>query len=428
MPLDLVATLGDLVSLPSVNPMGREVVAPECFEYRVTDYLDKLFSRHQILCARQPIAALRENILARVDGDVPPENGGELLLFDVHQDTVGVEGMTIEPWTPQIRDHRLYGRGSCDVKGALSSLLAALVRLREERAISAAAAQRPRPTVVVACTVNEEHGFSGAKGVCKLWADCRADPSATGAAEPESVAMQLKQILPRRPDAAIVLEPTRLDIVVAHKGMVRWACRTHGRAAHSSDPAAGDNAIYRMSPIVQLFERYARDVLAYELEHPLCGRPTLSVGTIAGGSGVNTVPDRCTIEIDHRLLPGADPHAAWQDAIDYVSSGLRDAAPSDPEMLEHVKHDPPLLHSAGLTDSANGELADRLSRAAGNIASQTRRIGVPFGTNAAIYSAAGVPTVVFGPGSIEQAHTADEWISLEQLSSGSEILYRFMTG
>jgi hypothetical protein len=120
MPLDLVATLSELVAIPSVNPMGRAAVGAEFFEHRLTDYLQQLLGRFQIPTFRQTIAPLRENLLARIDGDVAPEAGGELLLFEAHQDTVGVEGMTVDPWTPTIHDGRLYGRGSCDVKGSRS--------------------------------------------------------------------------------------------------------------------------------------------------------------------------------------------------------------------------------------------------------------------------------------------------------------------
>ena len=284
-------------------------------------------------------------------------------------------------------------------------MLGALVRLAEERAKPPADGSGPRPTVVFACTVNEEHGFSGAKGLCRLWSE------ASGG------------FLPRAPDGAIIAEPTQLKIVVAHKGMVRWRCHTHGRAAHSSNPAAGDNAIYRMARVVELLERYGREILPQQGEHPLCGRPTLSVGTIAGGSGVNTVPDRCTIEIDHRLLPGDDPQVAWRRAIGLCFRRSSWRCRSG----EHVEHEPPLMHSGGLSDAANGPLADRLASAVRDVTGAADRIGVPFGTNAAIISAAGVPTVVFGPGSIEQAHTADEWIALDQLPQASEILFRLMS-
>ncbi len=202
--------------------MGRPVSGPEYFEYRLTDYLERLFAQLGLPTERQTIAPLRDNLLARLDGERTPENGGPLLLFEVHQDTVPVDGMTIEPWTPTVREGRLYGRGACDVKGGMAAMLGALARLTEERPPN-------RPTLVMACTVNEEHGFTGASGLCRLWSGERSS------------------FLPRAPDAAIVAEPTQLKIVVAHKGVVRWRCHTLGRAAHSSRPEAGDNAIYRMA-------------------------------------------------------------------------------------------------------------------------------------------------------------------------------------
>ena len=109
--------------MPSVNPMGRDVDGPEYFEYRVTDYLEQLFARLGIPTWRQPIAPKRDNIVARLDGDPPLEAGGALVLFEAHQDTVPVDGMTIPPFDPQVRDGRLYGRGSCDIKGGMTAML-----------------------------------------------------------------------------------------------------------------------------------------------------------------------------------------------------------------------------------------------------------------------------------------------------------------
>ena len=318
MSLDLVETLRELVAIPSVNPMGRAVDGPEYFEYRVTGYLERLFARLGLPSERQMIAPRRDNIIARLEGGIPPERGGPLVLFEVHQDTVPVEGMTIEPWNPTVRDGRLYGRGSCDVKGGMTAMLGAVARLAKDR-------RQNHPTIVLACTVNEEHGFTGASGLCRLWADGRS------------------WLLPRRPDVAIVAEPTRLGIVVAHKGVVRWRAHTHGRAAHSSRPEAGDNAIYRMAPIITALDRYHRQVLADAEAHPLCGRPTLSVGTIAGGISVNTIPDRCTIEIDHRLLPGSDPRHSLS-AGHRLSGGV---ARRSGRRLRQIEHDPPMMQSPG---------------------------------------------------------------------------------
>jgi acetylornithine deacetylase len=397
MPLDLAETLAQLVALPSVNPMGRPTNGPEFYEYRVTEYLERLLTRHGIASHRQPIAPLRENLIARVDGYPAPEVGGALLLFEVHQDTVPVDGMTIEPWNPVIRDGRLYGRGSCDVKGGMAAMLGALVRLAELRKSSF----EPRPTVILACTVNEENGFTGATGLSRFWSDLDSP------------------LILRRPDAAIVAEPTNLAIVVAHKGVVRWRCHTHGRAAHSSQPEQGDNAIYRMAAVVTALERYASEVLPTQAEHPLCGRPTLSVGTIAGGTGVNLVPRQATIEIDRRLVPGEQPAQAYQQAIAYVANAVGPAAAA------HIEHEPPFIQNAGLSDANNGWLAARLGSAVSAVVGSARTLGVSFGTDAAALSLSGVPSVVFGPGSINQAHTADEWLPLDELQTASEILFRF---
>ncbi len=255
----------------------------------------------------------------------------------------------------------------------------------------------------MACTVNEEYGFSGATGLCRYWSD------------PKS------RLLARRPDAAIVAEPTSLAIVVAHKGVARWRCHTHGRAAHSSRPEAGDNAIYRMARVVAALEKFHREVLGSRATDPLCGPPTLSVGTIAGGISVNTVPDECTIEIDRRLVPGEDPQAAQREVIDFVAAEY-----DDPDTITKIEHEPLLIQSAGLSAANNQDIADRLAVATQSAVGHANRLGVPFGTDAAAYAGAGVPTVVFGPGSIEQAHTADEWISLEEVRQASEILYRLI--
>jgi acetylornithine deacetylase/succinyl-diaminopimelate desuccinylase family protein len=392
MPLDLVATLCELVSIPSVNPMGRPVSGPEYFEYRLTDYLEKLFQRLGLPYQRQTIEPKRENIVARLDGDVPASEGGQLVLFEAHQDTVPVDGMTIEPWKGEVRGGRIYGRGACDIKGGMCAMLGAVARLAEER-------PKGRPTIVMACTVNEEHGYTGASALPTLWAD--------GA----------QSIIPRRPDVAVVAEPTLLNVVVAHKGAVRWRCRTHGRACHSSQPHLGDNALYKMAQVLLALQAYQHEAVPHVPHHRLCGPASLSVGTISGGLSVNTVPDACVIEIDRRLLPGEDPAAVYGQVVEFIRRL--------PGIDFPVDHDPPFMNSLPLSDEHNGQLAERLSAAAKSVTGRCEQIGVPFGTDASTISQAGVPSVVFGPGSIDQAHTCDEWLEVEQLQLASEILYRF---
>lgn len=393
MVLDPVVLLRDLVRIPSVNPMGRDVSGDEYLETRLTSYLDELAGRLDLPKQRQTLSAGRDNLLLRIDGDVPPDRGGKLVLWEVHQDTVPVEGMTIPPWGGELRDDRIWGRGACDVKGGMASMLAAFSRL---------AAERPRgiATIVLALTVDEEYGGKGARLLPKLW---QGSPST-------------RNLLDRPPDVAIVAEPTGLDVVVAHKGTLRWKCHATGRAAHSSQPQLGRNAVYAMSRAVIAFEQYAAGVGKLG-SHRLLGSPTLSVGRIVGGISVNTVPDNCMIEIDRRLLPGEDSSAAFQHAVDHVTAHLPADAP--------IRHDEPYLANDGLSDELNGELAERLGRVIRRHGGGGQPVGVPYGTDAPAFGAHRIPTVVFGPGSIDQAHTVDEWIAVEQLHAAAEILHDF---
>ena len=395
MILDPVEVLAELVAIPSVNPLGRPVAGPAYYETRLTEYLAQTFQRLGLAVARQPVAAGQDNLFARLDGDRPPADGGGVILLDAHQDTVPVEGMTIPPFVPEVRGGRLYGRGACDVKGGMAAMLAAVSRLAQ---------QRPKglPTIIVSCTVNEEYGFTGAAALGQLWSGPSAVPV---------------PIFPRRPDMAVVAEPTGLDVVIAHKGVIRWRCHARGRAVHSSQPHSGENAIYKMARALGAIERYNVEVLGRAPAHPLCGGPTLSVGTISGGVSVNIVPERCSIEIDLRVPPGEQPENARRELLDYL-------ARTEP-VGAALEHEPPFMQAPALKDQNNAQVAERLASAVRAVTGECRQSGVPYATNAAFFSAAGVPAVVFGPGLLEQAHTQDEWIPLEQLRQAGEVLYQF---
>jgi acetylornithine deacetylase len=389
--LEVNELLRQLVAIPSVNPMAGTVTGPEVGEARLTAFLVGLLQGLGLEVQRQPVSPGRENLLARYGGANPLCDSGRLVLLGVHQDTVPVTGMSIPPFGAEVREGRLYGRGACDVKGGMAAMIAAVARLAAERPAS-------RATVVLACTVNEECGFDGANALPRLWAESSS-------------------FLSRRPDAAVMAEPTELNIVVAHKGLTRWRCHARGRAAHSAYPERGDNAIEKMADVVAALRRYQREVLRAAPSHPLCGGPTLNVGTIQGGVSVNTVPDRCTIEIDRRLSPDEDPHTARQQIIDYLQAELR--------LGDGLEHDAPFMQGMPLSDEANQTLADQLAGVVRGARVECRKIGVPYATDAASLAHAGVPTVVFGPGSIEQAHTADEWIALDQVHLAAELYFRW---
>lgn len=384
-PLDI---LKSLVAIPSVNPMGRDVTGPEYLETQLSDFLEGFF--HKLGVERQRIEVLpgRANILARLDRP----GSAVTVLLDAHQDTVPVEGMTIEPFQPIVKDGRLYGRGACDVKGGMAAMLAAFARLVADRPNRAA-------SVVMSCTCDEEATAQGAKALARLW----SDPGRSGS------------LVSAAPTVAVVAEPTDLNVIVAHRGAVRWKLRTRGRACHSSRPTEGVNAIYKMAEVLMCLQRYADELTRMVAPHPLCGPPTLSVGRIAGGISVNTVPDECSIEIDRRVIPGEDPQAV----IPHVTTYLRERLDVDFEML------PPWVDGATLTDKNNGPWADRLLTHIAAVAGPRQKQGAWYGTNASRFAATGVPAVVFGPGSINQAHTVDEWINVDELRQASEIYYRF---
>lgn len=421
MSLDPVETLRQLIQIPSVNPMGRPFSEPTHGEARLTDALQAICERYGWPWLRQRVQQGRENLVAIVAGEPSPADGSELLLWDVHQDTVPVDGMTVAPFGGEVRDGRVYGRGACDVKGSMAAMLAAASRVSE-------AANEPspdlslkgrgifqRPTVVIAFTVNEECGFSGASALCDLW-----HPEKRKAAAITAGTISAEGLFPRPPAAAVVAEPTQFQVVVAHHGVVRWRCHTFGRAAHTSRPDVGVNAIYAMAKIVAAVERYHSMLSTTSPEHPLCGRPSACVSTIHGGVGINTVPEHVTIEIDRRLGPEESPETAYRELIQYIG--------------EHadlgkcrIEHDPPFMQSAGLSDRTNGQIAERLASRLRGLDRPSEIVGVPFGTDAAALSAAGIPTVVFGPGSIAQAHTADEFIGIKELQFGTEVFYRIAT-
>jgi succinyl-diaminopimelate desuccinylase len=386
--MEPIAILKDLIALPSVNPMGRSVAGPELFEGRMTDYLVEYFARLGVPYQRIEVVPGRANVVARLDRP----GSKTTLLFDAHQDTVPVDGMTIAPFAPVERDGRLYGRGACDVKGGMAAMLAAFARLVRERPPAAV-------NVVMSCTCDEESTVLGILDLIKLW----SDPARKGS------------MLDSRPDAAVVAEPTELDVVVAHKGATRWKLVTRGRACHSSSPADGVNAIYRMGRVLECLEEFASELPTRVAPHPLCGPPTFSVGRIEGGISVNTVPDECAIEIDRRTIPGEET----TDAVAEVTDFLRGRLDFEVEML------PPWTRAQALPDRENLPWADRLLPHVRAVRGRGEKVGVPYGTHASRLAAAGLPSVVFGPGSIAQAHTKDEWIAIDELNAASEIYYRF---
>ncbi len=213
-------------------------------------------------------------------------------------------------------------------------------------------------------------------------------------------------------DLAIVGEPTCLKVVTAHKGNLWLKLETHGRAAHGSRPDLGKNAVHEMARIVDLLETtYAAQIRRHR--HPLLGRATINVGTIAGGVQANIVPAHCAITIDRRLLPGETDAGVWREIKALLRKNRLHAT------LVNTKA------AACIPLETNPRLP--LVRQLMRCADQTRAMGVDYFCDASVLSRGGIPSVVFGPGDIAQAHTVDEWISLTSLERGRHILVNFLS-
>jgi acetylornithine deacetylase ArgE len=385
--------LRDLVALPSINPMGRPLSGPDIYEHRVTAYLENFFHSLGVPCQRQPVAPLRDNILAWTDAAEAPAT----VIFEAHQDTVPTDNMTIDPFAAHIENGRLYGRGACDIKGGMAAMLAAFARLVRDQPKGAA-------RVLMICTVDEEFTFLGVQRLVQFGLP--------------SLVPALRGGTPNLL-GAIVAEPTQLHIVNSHKGAVRWDLTTTGRSCHSSRPEQGINAIYRMAAVLPYLERYAEE-LRVSRNDPRLGPPTLSVGRIDGGTSVNTVPDQCRIEIDRRLLPGEKASSALEHLHDYLRRHI------DPTLA--FSFSTPWLSAPPLSASGSDELVARLGAAIDSVIGRHQVDAVPYGTDAAPLAASGIPAVVFGPGDIAHAHTCDEWVPLEEVEQASDILYRLACG
>ncbi len=369
--------LRDLVRLPSVNPMGRTLQSSDLYEERVSAYLEAFFRALDVSWERQTVAPQRSNVVARFESP----GARRTIVFEAHQDTVPTDNMTIDPFAGIIENGRLYGRGACDIKGGMAAMLTAFARLVRTKPAGAA-------NIVMACTVDEEHTFLGVQ---------------------ELVKRGLKA------DFAVVAEPTCLQIVNAHKGVCRWTLSTPGRSCHSSAPEQGINAIYRMGRLLTAIETYAAE-LRQSRSDAVLGPPTLSVGRIEGGTSVNTVPDHCRIEIDRRLIPGeqaeATPHL--------LSAFLKESARID----FPFECSPLYINCPALGRDKSGELVALLGQCIDSLKASHEVIVVPYGTDASTLAEAGIPSVVFGPGNIAQAHTRDEWVPLDEVEQAAEILYR----
>jgi acetylornithine deacetylase/succinyl-diaminopimelate desuccinylase-like protein len=372
---DLAGTLAQLIAINSINP---EWSGPG--EAEVGAFVRAFQEAAGLEVWTDEVLPGRSNIIARLPG----QDSSRAVLLEAHLDTVSVAEMTIPPFDPVMKDGRLYGRGACDTKGGLAAMMIALTSLHSEGVV-------PPCDVYFAAVVDEENAF---RGILRLidW-------------------MRERGI---HPEAAIVAEPTELRAVLCNKGVLRWQIETRGIAAHSSKPHLGKNAIVAMGRIIERLERHHETLR--ERSHPLVGEATCTISLIEGGAQVNFVPERCLITLDRRMLPGetaASVFAEYESLLADFPAG---------EVIIH----PPSLSDEAMETPPDSLLMQAAAAVLSEIGLDPAPAGVPFGCDVTKLHRAGIPGIIFGPGSIDQAHAAVEWVDLDQVEMALAFHRRFL--
>ena len=360
--------LRDLVAIDSINP---DLVPGAAGEAAVAAFIAGWLRAAGLEVHVEEVRPGRPNVIGIARGT----GGGRSLLLNGHIDTVGVTGMS-EPFIPRVHDGRLYGRGAYDMKSGVAACMVAAVE---------AAKLKLRGDVIVTAVMDEEYAGLGTLAVAEH----------------------------TRADAAIVAEPTELQLVVAHKGFVWLEVETQGVAAHGSRPHLGVDAIVKMGGVLAGLDRLVEE-LSRRPAHPLLGPPSVHASTIQGGGEWSTYPDRCTLAVERRLLPGETGDAAEAELQAIVVA----LTAADPAFRATVRRD--LVRSPLETLADAAILRAVQQAAAGVLGRPVEPAGVSFWTDAASLHEAGIPTVLFGPLGAG-AHAAEEWVELASVQTCAEI-------
>jgi acetylornithine deacetylase len=371
---DPVALARALIAMPSVNP---ELEQSGTGEGAVAVLTAEWLRGWGLAVEMSEVAPGRWNVVGRLEG----KGAGPTLLLNGHLDTVGVAGMSVDPFGAELREGRLWGRGACDMKGGVAALLATTARV---------ARTGPPGSLIVALTADEEHASLGMEALVRSG---------------------------MRADAAIVCEPTSLAVMPAHKGFVWIEAAFRGRAAHGSRPDAGVDAIEHAGRYLTALDALRSRLHAGE-PHPLLGHGSFHAGSIDGGSAPSVYPAACRLVLERRTLPGENAAGIieeFQVVLDELATELPDFDAKLKQGLarpaNEISSDSPLVE--GLMAACVGEGIEPVLA------------GMTAWVDAAFLNEAGAPAVCFGPGSMAQAHSADEWIDPSEIVTCAAVLDRF---
>jgi acetylornithine deacetylase len=375
---DTARLLSRLVEIPSINPAFRAEGDPDAWfgEAAKAEFVAGWLRDAGVAVELQEVLPGRPNVVGRVPG----RTGRHSLLLECHLDTVQVTGMEA-PFTPVLRDGRLHGRGSVDDGGCVAGMMLAMQALAADPAAC---------DVILLAAIDEEFQYRGVAAY--LAAGHRADGGIAG-------------------------EPTSLRVVTACKGCVRWRIEVVGRAAHSSEPWRGADAIAAATDLLAHLRTELKPRLAAR-RHPLVGSPTLVCSMIEGGQGPNTIAERCLLTFDRRTLPGESGMDGWLQAKQVADA----FAAQLPEGVQIIVH-PPFIDSLSMAiDNADDPIIQAARTVCRQYGIDDTPIGVAYGSDATKMTDVGVPTIVFGPGSIAQAHAVDEFVTVADVTRAARMI------
>jgi acetylornithine deacetylase len=369
---DAVALTRALVQVDSRNP---SLVPGAPGEREIARVLAEVLGAWGFQVEVREAAPGRPNVVARIGN---AERGSRTLMLNGHMDVVGTDGMVHPPFDAYEQGGRLFGRGATDMKSGVAAMCAAAARAADAGLAG---------ELIIAAVADEEYTSVGTSAVI-----------ASGV----------------RADAAIVTEPTRLAIAPAHRGFVWITVTLHGRAAHGSRYDIGVDAIRHAGLLLAELDAFeARELTGRT--HPLLGHASLHAALIEGGTGMSTYPDRCTLRLERRTLPGE--HA--QAAFDEVRAACDRVKARHPAFEAHVTLD----FAQGPCDVAtDAPIVQALSAAIESRGERVRIEGLSAWTDAALLTDAGIPAICYGPGDIALAHAAEEWVEIAEIEQATKVL------
>lgn len=370
-----ISLLSRFVEVPSINPAFQtEDDEPALFgEAALARELAQWLETSGMTAEIEEVLPGRPNLISRVKG----RDGSKRMIWEGHLDTVQVTGMEA-PFTPRLEDGKLFGRGAVDDGASVVAFMLALRALK---------AEPPSADVDFLAAMDEEYSYLG-------------------------VLHHIKRN--ERYDLGVAGEATSLRVVRACKGTVRWWVEVEGRNAHTGKPEEGLNGITVARHILDLYDDELTKATA---SHPLLGPPTLTCTAIEAGIGPNTVPAVCRIRFDYRYLPtevGMEVYSRYKAIAETAASAFPGAT---------VRVEPPFVDSSAMDVPEDSPVVVELGKVCAMHGIDSTPIGVPYGSDATkLVNNAAVPTVIFGPGSIDQAHAVDEHVEIDQILRAARML------